>query len=64
VQVKDTVGAGDAFTAGLVYCYLRHTPLDVMNETANRLGAWVSSQAGGTPAADVALLEQVQALVA
>jgi fructokinase len=64
VEVKDTVGAGDAFTAGLVYCYLRHTPLAVMNETANRLGAWVASQAGGTPAADAALLSQLRALVA
>jgi len=64
VQVKDTVGAGDAFTAGLVYCYLRRTPLAVMNETANRLGAWVASQAGGTPAADDALLSQLRAAVA
>ena len=64
VEVKDTVGAGDAFTAGLVCCYLRHTPLGVMNETANRLGAWVASQAGGTPAADAALLSQLRVLVA
>ena len=64
VEVKDTVGAGDAFTAGLVYCYHRHTPLALMNETANRLGAWVASQAGGTPAADATLLSQLRALVA
>ena len=64
VRVKDTVGSGDAFTAGLVYCYLRRAPLPVMNELANRLGAWVAGQAGGTPSADFALLKQLQALVA
>jgi fructokinase len=64
VEVKDTVGAGDAFTAGLVCCYFRHSSLAVMNETANRLGAWVASQAGGTPAADATLLSQLRALVA
>lgn len=64
VEVKDTVGAGDAFTAGLVYCYLRHASLAVMNETANRLGAWVAGHAGGTPAADAGLLKQLQSMVA
>ncbi len=50
VKVADTVGAGDAFTAALVHGYLRGTPLDAINETANRVGAWVASQPGGTPA--------------
>lgn len=49
VQVADTVGAGDAFTAGLTHEYLRGTSLDGMNEVANRVGAWVASQAGATP---------------
>jgi fructokinase len=64
VEVKDTVGAGDAFTAGLIHCYLRGAPLSIMNETANRLGAWVASQRGGTPAADPTLLGELRALVA
>jgi fructokinase len=52
VKVADTVGAGDAFTAALVYGYLRGTPLAQINETANRVGAWVASQSGATPMPD------------
>jgi len=47
--VGDTVGAGDAFTAGLVHEYLRGAGLDRMNEVANRVGAWVASEVGATP---------------
>src|SRR5271170_2684212 len=50
VKVVDTVGAGDAFTAALVHGYLRGTSLAQINETANRVGAWVASQSGATPA--------------
>jgi fructokinase len=50
VKVADTVGAGDAFTAALVHGYLRGIPLAQINETANRVGAWVASQPGATPA--------------
>jgi fructokinase len=50
VKVADTVGAGDAFTAALVHGYLRGTSLAQINETANRVGAWVASQSGATPA--------------
>jgi fructokinase len=50
VNVADTVGAGDAFTAALVHGYLRAIPLAQINETANRVGAWVASQRGATPA--------------
>jgi fructokinase len=50
VKVQDTVGAGDAFTAALVHGYLRGTVLAEINETANRVGAWVASQSGATPA--------------
>jgi len=49
VQVGDTVGAGDAFTAGLVDAYLRGASLAEMNEAANRWGAWVASKPGAMP---------------
>jgi fructokinase len=49
VQVKDAVGAGDAFTAGLVHELLRGSPLARMNDTANRMGAWVASCSGAMP---------------
>ena len=58
VKVADTVGAGDAFTAALTYGYLRNTPLAQINEMANRVGAWVASQAGATPAADSGELQR------
>ena len=61
VQVADTVGSGDAFTAALVYHYLRRDSLATMNEAANRMGSWVASQAGATPAPDEARLELIRA---
>ena len=51
VKVSDTIGAGDAFTAALVHEYLRGASLEVMNRAANRVGAWVSSEAGPMPSA-------------
>ena len=49
VQVADTVGAGDAFTAGLIHQYLHGASLERMNEVANLVGAWVASEVGATP---------------
>jgi fructokinase len=49
VKVRDTIGAGDAFTAGLVHEYLRERPLADLNQAANRLGAWVASHSGAMP---------------
>jgi fructokinase len=61
VKVADTVGAGDAFTAALVSGYLRGTALAEINETANRVGAWVASQSGATPAPKAAGLAETLA---
>jgi fructokinase len=49
VHVADTVGSGDAFTAGLMHEYLHGAPLDLMNEVANLVGAWVASEVGAMP---------------
>ncbi len=50
VEVIDTVGAGDAFTAGLVVQTLEGKPLREAAAFANRLAARVAAAAGGTPA--------------
>lgn len=49
VRVADTVGSGDAFTAGLVHEYLHGASLNLMNEVANLVGAWVASEVGAMP---------------
>lgn len=60
VKVADTVGAGDAFTAGLVHYYLRGASLDEMNIAANRMGAWVASEIGATPSPNTPLLRSIR----
>ena len=60
VKIADTVGAGDAFTAALVHHALRGSSLAAMNAAANRMGAWVASEEGATPAADPAILAEVR----
>jgi fructokinase len=60
VRVVDSVGAGDAFTAALAHHMLAGSSLRAMNQAANRLGAWVASQAGATPAADASVIEIVK----
>lgn len=57
VQVADTVGSGDAFTAGLVHEYLHGASLDLMNEVANLVGAWVASEVGAMPSPKRGALE-------
>jgi fructokinase len=64
IHVADTVGAGDAFTAALVYHYLRRASVPTLNEAANRMGAWVSSQVGATPPRDDFHLDKIRSAVA
>ena len=61
VKTADTVGAGDAFTAAMVHGFLRGTALAQLNETANRVGAWVASQPGAMPAPKADGLQQTLA---
>lgn len=49
VEVVDTVGAGDAFTAGLVYGLLNELELEHTHIIANRLATYVCSKKGATP---------------
>jgi fructokinase len=52
VEVRDTVGAGDAFSAAAVHSYMAGASLEEINASANRWAAWVASQSGGMPALD------------
>jgi fructokinase len=61
VAVKDTVGAGDAFTAALVLGLLRNDPLDEINRRACAVAAYVCSQTGATPTLPEALRREFQA---
>ncbi len=49
IQVKDTIGAGDAFTAALAHGILRRWQLNEINEFANKVGAFVASNTGAMP---------------
>jgi fructokinase len=49
VEVRDTVGSGDAFGAALVVGLLRGEPIQIVADRANAVGAFVASQAGGMP---------------
>ena len=61
VKVADAVGAGDAFTATLVHHLLRGSELNVMNDAANRVGSWVASKPGATPAPDPDVFDKARA---
>lgn len=48
-HIKDTIGAGDSFTAAVTIGFLQGLPLNEINENANRIAAYVCSQRGGMP---------------
>lgn len=59
VEVVDTIGAGDAFTAALAHFYLRGAKLEIISEAANRMGSCVASRAGATPELSTETLEEM-----
>jgi fructokinase len=50
VEVADTVGAGDSFTAAFTLGLLRRWPLALIVERATAISAYVCTQRGATPA--------------
>lgn len=49
VQVVDTIGAGDAFSAALLMGLVRKKSLNLIHEQATKVSAYVCSQYGATP---------------
>lgn len=49
VEVVDTIGAGDAFTAAMTHYMLHGAALATLNEAGNRWGGWVASRQGAMP---------------
>ncbi len=60
IEVADTIGAGDAFTAALTSYFLKGAPLPVLNEAGNRWGSWVASQSGGMPPLSDEVREEIE----
>jgi len=63
VQVADTIGAGDAFTAALTHYLLRGASLATLNEAGNRWGGWVASQSGAMPPLNNEIQAEIEAAI-
>jgi fructokinase len=63
VQVTDTIGAGDAFTAALTHYLLRGAGLAVLNEAGNRWGGWIASQSGAMPPLPDSVRTEIEAAI-
>ncbi len=60
VQVADTVGAGDAFLAGLIDAMIEKRPPEESLARACAVGALVASREGATPGYSPAEIEQIK----
>jgi fructokinase len=63
ITLVDTVGAGDAFTAGLMDAYLRGASLKQIAEIGNLCGSFVASQSGATPPLPPQLIQQIAGIL-
>jgi fructokinase len=63
IELVDTVGAGDAFTAGMLHAYLRGASLEQMAEIGNLCGSYVAGKPGAMPALSLELIDSIRALL-
>jgi fructokinase len=63
VNVADTIGAGDAFTAAMAHYLLRGAELPVLNEAGNRWGGWIASQSGAMPPLSETVRNEIEAAI-
>lgn len=49
IEVRDTIGAGDSFTAAVTIGFLRQWPLEKIAQHATAVAAYVCTQPGATP---------------
>jgi fructokinase len=63
IKLVDSVGAGDAFTAGLLHAYLRGASLPQMAEVGNLCGSYVAGQQGATPPLSAKLIDRIGTLL-
>lgn len=61
VTVEDTIGAGDSFTAGFAYRYLKQDSLFDCCEFGNLMGAAAATKKGGMSLIESNDIEDIQA---
>ena len=60
VRVQDTVGSGDAFSAGLLYKLGQGAPIDESCDFANRMGALISAKRSSIPDYELSELDHIR----
>ena len=60
IKTKDTIGAGDAFLASLIYGLINEKKDEDIIEFANAIGAYVASKNGATPKIDFKKISKIR----
>ncbi len=58
IEFTDSLGSGDAFTAGFIHCYLRGLSLEEACELGNIMGAITATQKGATQPISKDMIEE------